>query len=137
MKKLTKFSVVITAIWLGFILAISFLEAPLKFQAPSITKEIAAEIGHIVFDASHGVQSLLFLILVFIFLLEKFTKKIQLLVFILGIILLFQILYLFPNINTVLLYFSAHQIYIFLEVFKLVLLLLLTNLFLNFLLKSK
>ena len=42
---------VIPAIWLGMIIAISFLETPLKFQAPGITLELGLGIGRLVFFA--------------------------------------------------------------------------------------
>jgi hypothetical protein len=38
-------------IWLGMVLAISFLEAPLKFRAPGITVPLGLGIGRIVFAA--------------------------------------------------------------------------------------
>ncbi|MBU3750529.1 MAG: hypothetical protein FGM52_08765 [Mycobacterium sp.] len=38
-------------IWLGMVLAISFLEAPLKFRAPGVTIPIGLGIGRLVFRA--------------------------------------------------------------------------------------
>jgi hypothetical protein len=38
-------------IWLGMVLAISFLEAPLKFRAPGVTIQIGLGIGRLVFRA--------------------------------------------------------------------------------------
>ena len=38
-------------IWLGMVLAISFLEAPLKFRAPGITIPLGLGIGRLVFRA--------------------------------------------------------------------------------------
>ena len=38
-------------IWLGMVLAISFLEAPLKFRAPGITVQLGLGIGRLVFRA--------------------------------------------------------------------------------------
>jgi hypothetical protein len=40
-----------TFTWLGMILAISFLEAPLKFRAPGVTIPIGLGIGRLVFRA--------------------------------------------------------------------------------------
>lgn len=40
-----------TFVWLGMVLAISFLEAPLKFRAPGVTTRIGLGIGRIVFRA--------------------------------------------------------------------------------------
>lgn len=38
-------------IWLGMVLAISFIEAPLKFRAPGITIQLGLGIGRLVFRA--------------------------------------------------------------------------------------
>src|SRR5512133_3723687 len=38
-------------VWLGMVLAISFLEAPLKFRAPGITVPLGLGIGRLVFRA--------------------------------------------------------------------------------------
>lgn len=43
--------VIVPALWLGMILALSFLESPLKFQAPGITTELGLGIGRLVFTA--------------------------------------------------------------------------------------
>ena len=50
--------------WLGMVLAISFLEAPLKFQAPDVTLRIGLGIGRIVFRALNAVEAALALVLV-------------------------------------------------------------------------
>jgi hypothetical protein len=41
--------VAVTFVWLGMVLAISFLEAPLKFRAPGVTVPIGLAIGRLVF----------------------------------------------------------------------------------------
>ena len=38
-------------VWLGMVLAISFIEAPLKFRAPGVTLAIGLGIGRLVFRA--------------------------------------------------------------------------------------
>ena len=38
-------------VWLGMVLAISFLEAPLKFRAPGVTMQVGLGIGRLVFKA--------------------------------------------------------------------------------------
>ncbi len=44
-------AVALTFVWLGMVLAISFLEAPLKFRAPGVTLPIGLGIGRLVFLA--------------------------------------------------------------------------------------
>ncbi|KZS71454.1 hypothetical protein A4G29_23050 [Mycobacterium kansasii] len=48
--------VAITFVWLGMVLAISFLEAPLKFRAPNVTLQIGLGIGRLVFRARNTVE---------------------------------------------------------------------------------
>lgn len=42
--------------WLGMVVAISFLEAPLKFQAPGITIPLGLGIGRLVFRALNAIE---------------------------------------------------------------------------------
>jgi hypothetical protein len=49
-------AVAVTFIWLGMVLAISFLEAPLKFRAPNVTLQIGLGIGRLVFRALNTVE---------------------------------------------------------------------------------
>ena len=48
-----------TFVWLGMVLAISFLEAPLKFRAPGVTLQIGLGIGRVVFRALNVCEVLL------------------------------------------------------------------------------
>ncbi|MDT0203762.1 hypothetical protein [Nocardioides sp. AE5] len=52
-------AVALTFVWLGMVLAISFLEAPLKFRAPGITIPLGLGIGRLVFRALNIVELLL------------------------------------------------------------------------------
>lgn len=57
---------VVTAVvfvWLGMVLAISFLEAPLKFRAPGVTIPIGLGIGRVVFRALNTAEVALSVIL--------------------------------------------------------------------------
>ena len=51
--------VCISLIWLGMILGISFLEAPVKFKAPSVTLEIGLDVGRQVFGVFNKVECVL------------------------------------------------------------------------------
>lgn len=46
-------------VWAGMVLAISFLEAPLKFRAPGITLQLGLGIGRLVFAALNRVEIVL------------------------------------------------------------------------------
>jgi len=54
----------IAFVWLGMVLAISFLEAPLKFRAPGITVPLGVGIGRLVFRALNIVEGIFALALV-------------------------------------------------------------------------
>lgn len=45
-----------TFLWLGMVIAISFVEAPLKFRAPGITVALGLGIGRLVFRALNGFE---------------------------------------------------------------------------------
>jgi len=56
MRRLALYSFVITLLWLGFVGAISFLEAPLKFKAPGVALKDALSIGRLVFHALNRME---------------------------------------------------------------------------------
>jgi hypothetical protein len=47
----TRWAIAAVFVWLGMVLAISFVEAPLKFRAPGVTLRIGLGIGRLVFRA--------------------------------------------------------------------------------------
>lgn len=53
----------VSFVWLGMVLAISFLEAPLKFRAPGVSLRLGLGIGRVVFRALNRVELLLALLL--------------------------------------------------------------------------
>ncbi|SHJ85666.1 hypothetical protein SAMN05421803_110162 [Nocardiopsis flavescens] len=55
--------------WLGMVLAVSFLEAPLKFRAPGVTVRVGLGIGRLVFRALNGVEAVFAAVLVAVALL--------------------------------------------------------------------
>ncbi|WP_326698404.1 hypothetical protein OG909_14385 [Streptomyces sp. NBC_01754] len=54
----------VTFVWLGMVLAISFIEAPLKFRAPGVTVPIGLAIGRLVFRALNLAEAALALMLI-------------------------------------------------------------------------
>nr|WP_197746818.1 hypothetical protein [Mycolicibacterium sarraceniae] len=54
-------------VWLGMVLAISFLEAPLKFRAPGITIPLGLGIGRLVFRALNICEAVLATVIVIAF----------------------------------------------------------------------
>jgi hypothetical protein len=65
MRKFSNIIVIaVIFIWVGMICGISFLEAPLKFQAPGITLELGLGIGKIVFGALTKIEIIFSLLLI-------------------------------------------------------------------------
>lgn len=56
-------AVAVVFVWLGMVLAISFLEAPLKFRAPNVTLQIGLGIGRLVFRALNTVEVILAIVI--------------------------------------------------------------------------
>ena len=56
-------AVAVIFVWLGMVLAISFLEAPLKFRAPDVTLQIGLGIGRLVFRALNTVEVVLAIVI--------------------------------------------------------------------------
>lgn len=54
----------ITFSWIGIVVAISFIEAPLKFRAPGITVPLGLGIGRLVFRAVNALETVLAVVIV-------------------------------------------------------------------------
>lgn len=55
--------IILPAIWIGMIIAIDLIEAPLKFQAPGITIPLGLGIGRLVFLAMNIVELIISVVL--------------------------------------------------------------------------
>lgn len=94
-------AVVCTFVWIGFVCAISFMEAWLKFRAPGITLSLGLGIGRIVFSALNIVEWVMALSIVASFILSKqslFTIK-KITFFIPLLILIAQTVWLLPQLD--------------------------------------
>jgi hypothetical protein len=101
MKERTVFAIRgITAIfWLGFFMAISFMEAPLKFSAPGLSIRMGVEIGQIIFQTLNKCEWVLLVILIATcFSKAVCGKGIYRIVFI-GIIMLLETIWILPILN--------------------------------------
>ncbi|MFE3542470.1 hypothetical protein ACFXK0_05805 [Nocardia sp. NPDC059177] len=63
-------AVAVVFVWLGMVLAISFIEAPLKFRAPDVTLAIGLGIGRLVFRALNGIETVWAVIVVALLVLD-------------------------------------------------------------------
>jgi len=100
MKKLNSYSFVVTFVWIGFLLAISFMEAPLKFQAESVTTAIGVEIGKIIFRALNTIELVFSIYLIVqIKYIYKLDTRLFVAVLLLLLIILTQSFYLLPILD--------------------------------------
>jgi hypothetical protein len=86
-------------IWLGMVLAISFLEAPLKFRAPRIDIPIGLGIGRIVFRALNRVEIALALVTLAAIVIGRPTGAVAALTAAIVIILAGQLVAIRPQLN--------------------------------------
>lgn len=88
--------------WLGMILGISFLEAPLKFKAPNMTLTLGLGVGKLVFTALNKIELIFSVLLVgWIFWQYQSLNKITLTILIFTILLVvIQSFWLLPILNT-------------------------------------
>jgi hypothetical protein len=88
-----------TFVWLGMVLAISFLEAPLKFRAPGVTTVIGLGIGRLVFRALNVAEAVLAVVVVVALLLAGVTAGPGVVVGVLVVLLLAQLVLVRPRLN--------------------------------------
>lgn len=114
------------------ILAIGFIEAPLKFKAPGITRELGLGIGKLVFSVLNNVELGLAIVLVLTFFALQNSQAVRFVFGIIVLILLLQTFWLIPVLNIradviisggIAPESFAHIFYIFSEAAKVILLL--------------
>ena len=117
----------ISLIWLGMILGISFLEAPLKFKAPSVTLEIGLDIGRRVFGVFNKVECALAVAMIILAFIIRQKDRQVILLGIVWLSLALQTFWLLPFLDDrVALILQGqrpapsplHSIYVVLEVLK-------------------
>ncbi|HET8860753.1 hypothetical protein [Marivirga sp.] len=93
--------VIVLFLWIGFVCAISFMEAWLKFQAPGVTLPIGLSIGRLVFGALNKVEWVFALaILLTSFVKQRGSIKRQNLYFLIPfLILILQSIWLLPELD--------------------------------------
>ncbi|MFV1364231.1 hypothetical protein ABQE57_17560 [Mycolicibacterium elephantis] len=86
-------------LWLGMVLAISFLEAPLKFGAPGVTLPIGLGIGRRVFKALNGVEVVLAAVLLAATLVARPSTAVLILVLVAAAVLAVQVIFVRPPLT--------------------------------------
>jgi hypothetical protein len=88
-----------TFVWLGMVLAISFLEAPLKFRAPGVTTVLGLGIGRLVFRALNVAEVVLALVVVVALVLAGVPVGPGVAIGVLVVVLLAQLALVRPRLN--------------------------------------
>ncbi|KKW65995.1 hypothetical protein [Mycolicibacterium elephantis] len=89
----------VPTLWLGMVLAISFLEAPLKFGAPGVTLPIGLGIGRRVFKALNGVEVVLAAVLLAATLVARPSTAVLILVLVAAAVLAVQVIFVRPPLT--------------------------------------
>jgi hypothetical protein len=119
-------------VWLGMVLAISFIETPLKFRAPGVTLQIGLGIGRLVFRVLNACELALAAVVIASFAVKPPTTGIAVAAAVAVVTLLAQVLVVRPRLtrrsDTVLAggdgpRSRAHWVYVGLEIVKVIALL--------------
>lgn len=86
-------------VWLGMVVAISFIEAPLKFRAPGVTLQIGLGIGRLVFRALNTVELVLAVVVVACFAVQRPATAIIVAACVAILALLAQLLLVRPRLT--------------------------------------
>ncbi|HSK72082.1 MAG TPA: hypothetical protein VK892_10335 [Pyrinomonadaceae bacterium] len=101
MKTILKIlQIAIPFVWFGLLGGISFMEAPLKFQAPGITLPLGLGIGRLVFFTLNKIEIVLAILLLFTFVKIKPKGKSPLFLFaVIALLLLLETFWLLPVLD--------------------------------------
>jgi len=120
---------VVSIFWLGFLVAISFFETPLKFQVESIDVFEGIALGKVLFNIMNKIE-MLFLIPLFIeIIFINASLKHRMLVTLLVVFVFLQGIWLLPEMNAITEEViriqtrsnsSLHSVYVVFEVLKLI-----------------
>jgi hypothetical protein len=90
----------VTAIfWLGFFMAISFMEAPLKFTAPGLNMAEGLQIGKIIFKSLNICEWTFLLLILITCIVKKTTRKGFYLITAISVIMALETFWLLPVLD--------------------------------------
>ncbi|MCL2514351.1 MAG: hypothetical protein FWD85_05440 [Microbacteriaceae bacterium] len=100
MTVITNAAAALTFVWVGLVVGISFLEAPLKFRAPGVTIPLGLGIGRLVFRVLNRVE-LVLAVLIAAGAAAAASARIQPLVWAIAalVVLLVQLVFVRPRLN--------------------------------------
>jgi len=85
-------------VWFGLTAGISLLEAPVKFTAPTITREIALDVGRVVFLALNKIELILLILLLILVRVTSRGKDLWAWCGLLALIMIAQSAWLLPEL---------------------------------------
>ncbi|KUI00721.1 hypothetical protein [Mycobacterium sp. IS-3022] len=88
-----------TFVWLGMVVAISFIEAPLKFRAPGVSIQIGLGIGRLVFRALNTIEVALAVVLLIAIVLDGFSATAVVAIVVAIVVLAAQLVVVRPALN--------------------------------------
>jgi hypothetical protein len=88
-----------TLVWLGMVLAISFLEAPLKFRAEGLELRVGLAIGRIVFRALNIAEVLWAVVIAVCLTIAGPSGSLVVLAAVTAVLLALQLLWVRPRLN--------------------------------------
>lgn len=128
-KNRNVYIVILCFIWSGMLLAISFLEAPVKFTAPSLTLPVALDVGRHVFQAFNKVEIIFGTLLLVLVIRSQLTMLNKLLFAFVSALLVLESVWLLPVLDQRALIIiaggipekeSLHSWYILFDAFKVI-----------------
>lgn len=95
-------AIALAYLWIGFICAISFMEAWLKFRAPGVTMPIGLGIGRVVFNALNKVEWVFAIAIIVSILFSKntFFNMDTVIFYAVVILLILQTFWLLPQLDS-------------------------------------
>jgi uncharacterized protein DUF4149 len=86
-------------LWLGMVVAISFIEAPLKFRAPGVSLQVGLGIGRLVFRALNGAELLLAVVVAATFVINPPALRVTVAAAVAALMLLAQVFAVRPRLS--------------------------------------
>lgn len=86
-------------VWFGMTAGISLLETPVKFTAPLITREVALDVGRVVFAALNRVEIIALILLLVLVRVSGRSRQLLVPVCLLALIVIAQTIWLLPELS--------------------------------------
>ncbi len=86
-------------VWFGMTAGISLLEAPVKFTAPTITREIALDVGRVVFSALNQAEVIALILLLILVRISGIARQWWMVIAPLALIVIAQSVWLLPELS--------------------------------------